>query len=134
MNNKKFLVLIFFTTQSTLFSFTYTDKTFLAPRSQISQLPIEHTITHRATTNDIGNDTGVTLAASLFYYESSDEGRKYFGFRRNKELVVKKATGKNPTDSFPSQSIIHDPNENQTILYINDWHNQTQSKTWSNAL
>ncbi|MCK4651136.1 hypothetical protein KAT08_03090 [Candidatus Babeliales bacterium] len=61
---------------------TYSDKTFLMPRSQLSNIPLEHTIWHKNLHRKADSRYNGTIQVVPFYQESEDKKNigKYFGF------------------------------------------------------
>jgi len=108
-----------------LFAFTFTDKTFLLPRSRGANMAIENGIWHRHITHDVGNSFGMTLQASPFYQESDNEGGlgNYFGSRGSTDsgkfntIVIKSGNSiVAPLADFPAESIVHDSSRGNSTL------------------
>jgi len=110
MKNRSFVVLTLCITQA--HGFTFSDKTFLTPRSQSAHMAVESSIWHRHTTNDMGNSFGMTLQATGFYRHSDNETGlgHYFGTRGRNTIVIKSTQNSTPPlADFPAESIVHNP-------------------------
>ena len=111
---------------SSLLATTYSDKTFLMPRSVMINLPMEYTTWHTQLNRMSNAEYNGTVQVVPFYQKSTNKTAigKYFGFdwAGNEGLGIVNQIGVSPTDAtilkYP-QDIIHDYANARNTLQAN---------------
>jgi hypothetical protein len=92
---------------------TYSDRTFLMPRDQITNLPMEYTTWHRNLHRKADTLYNGTIQVVPFYQESENETDigKYFGFNRGGTTGIENAISAdgvaNPTPAYQSSGTVN---------------------------
>lgn len=101
--------------QTAYASTTYSDKTFIMPRDQVSNLPMQFTTWHNRLHKKSDGKYNGSVQAVLFYQESENKGDmgNYFGFNRN---INDTSKAKDITNTLGISDVGHYGDAGRTVL------------------